>query len=160
MAVQLTDTSGGIVSYQESVKDLTLNGQVRYQSALVSKGTWLMYKKKEYNDSLPGAGSGDVMIIKPRKDEHIISNHDGSMYLISDDTDGLVLFKHIYYGGVDPEPHVSNVVWCGVALRRYNAVLMALIHIFNMSKIVSVLLLNQKFKTFSRFVGVHKGSLQ
>ena len=109
MSIQLTDRTGGIVSHQESVKDLTINGQVQYQSAKVSKGTWLMYRRENFNDSLPEAGAADVKIIKPRSQGYDISSNNGSMYLISDDTDGLVLFKHIYYGGVNPEPHVSNV---------------------------------------------------
>ena len=114
MSIQLTDSTGGIVSHQESVLDLTINGQVQYQSAKVSKGTWLMYRKENFNDSLPGACAADVKIIKSRSQEYDISSNNGSMYLISDDTDGLLLFKHIYYGGVNPEPHVSNVVWCNV----------------------------------------------
>ena len=110
MAIQLIDSTGGIVGYQDSVKDLTLRGQIDYKSAKVEKGTWIMYKNVNFNDSIPLATEKDVMIVKPRSENYDISTHNGSMFLIPNDIDCLVLFQHFYYGGVNPDPHVSPLI--------------------------------------------------
>ena len=107
MAIQLTDSTGGITLYQDSLKDLTLRGQIDYKSAKVEKGTWIMYKNVNFSDSIPLATEKDVMIVKPRSENYAIPAHNGSMFLIPNNIDCLVLFEHVYYGGINPDPHVS-----------------------------------------------------
>ena len=107
MQIQLTDSTRGTTPYQDSVKNLTLRGQIDYISAKVEKGTWIMYKNVNFNDSIPLATEKDVMIVKPRSENYAISSHNGSMFLIPNNIDCLVLFQYVYYGGVNPDSHVS-----------------------------------------------------
>ena len=87
-----------------SVKDLPALTKLKFSSAEVKEGIWIMYAKKYYNDELCGGTTDDFKIIEKGVDPHDIRKHNGSMYLLSENTSALTLFKHAYYGGVHPDP--------------------------------------------------------
>ena len=105
MSIELTDSQGGQLPYTGSVKDLKADGT--FLKAAVSAGVWIMYKTKNFNDASSGGSDKDIKILD-KSGVHDISSHNGSMYLLSSDTSALTLFKHCYFGGVSPDPKVSN----------------------------------------------------
>ena len=105
MSIELTDSQGGQLPYTGSVKDLKADGT--FLKAAVSAGVWIMYKTKNFNDASLGGTDKDIKILD-KSGVHDISSHNGSMYLLSSDTSALTLFKHCHFGGVSPDPKVSN----------------------------------------------------
>jgi hypothetical protein len=100
--------AGGPQPFTDSVKDLKGNDGT-FTKALVTHGQWIMYKHKNYNDEVYGGSAEDILVLEKGANVDI-SSHNGSMYLVPADTSALVLFKHVYYGGVNPDPRVCNYV--------------------------------------------------
>ena len=98
MSIKLyTQTSGG--PYQEfgdSDKNLHYDGD--FKRAVVTSGTWIFYTHSNYNDRQFGGSQSSIKVLTPGKDESI-SGVNGSMYLLNDATEGIVLFEHEFYGG-------------------------------------------------------------
>lgn len=61
-------------------------------------GTWIFYTYSDFNDKEYGGNSSNYKILKPGADEDI-SDVNGSMYLVKDAVEGIILFEHSYYGG-------------------------------------------------------------
>ena len=98
MSIKLyLETSGG--PYQEfgdSEKNLHQDGD--FKRAVVTSGTWIFYTYSYYNDRQYGGQRRNIKVLTPGKDENI-SGVNGSMYLLKDATEGIVLFEHSFYGG-------------------------------------------------------------
>ena len=63
-----------------------------------------------YNDSIAGGSQNDIKILTQAdsaQGQVKLNGINGSLYLVPHDTDALVLFKHGFYGGVNPDPTVS-----------------------------------------------------
>lgn len=63
-----------------------------------------------YNESIAGGSESDIKILTENdsaKGKVELNGINGSLYLVPHDTDALVLFKHAYYGGINPGPTVS-----------------------------------------------------
>lgn len=88
--------SGGTKNYEESVTDL--KSDATFSKAVVHAGTWIFYKYKDFNDTTSNKESW-VKVLSPSDEEMDIENFNGSMYLLPQETEGIVLFKHAYYGG-------------------------------------------------------------
>ena len=75
-----------------------LQTDVQFKRAVVTTGTWIFYTYPNYNDNEAGGTSSNYKILSPGADEDI-SSVNGSMYLVMDATEGILLFEHSYYGG-------------------------------------------------------------
>ena len=99
MSVKLYfETSGGL--YQEfDDKEKNLHQDDNdFKRAVVTSGTWIFYTNPNYNNSEYGGQPRNIKVLKPGQDENI-SGVNGSMYLLKDATEGIVLFEHSFYGG-------------------------------------------------------------
>ncbi|XP_074634256.1 gamma-crystallin D-like [Acropora palmata] len=92
------ETSGGL--YQEfDDKEKNLHQDDNdFKRAVVTSGTWIFYTNPNYNNSEYGGQPRNIKVLKPGQDENI-SGVNGSMYLLKDATEGIVLFEHSFYGG-------------------------------------------------------------
>ena len=75
-----------------------LQTDVQFKRAVVTTGTWIFYTYPNYNNQEAGGTSSNYKILNPGADEDI-SSVNGSMYLVMDATEGILLFEHSYYGG-------------------------------------------------------------
>ena len=75
-----------------------LQTDVQFKRAVVTTGTWIFYTYPNYNTQEAGGTSSNYKILNPGADEDI-SSVNGSMYLVMDATEGILLFEHSYYGG-------------------------------------------------------------
>ncbi|CAB4016490.1 Hypothetical predicted protein, partial [Paramuricea clavata] len=75
-----------------------------YEHAEVNTGTWILYKEINYNEGISESSEDDIKILSSADNVVDISHHNGSMYLLPDDTDAIVLFKRFNFGGVNPNP--------------------------------------------------------
>ena len=75
-----------------------LQTEVQFKRAVVTTGTWIFYTYPNYNTQEAGGTSSNYKILQPGADEDI-SSVNGSMYLVMDATEGILLFEHSYYGG-------------------------------------------------------------
>ena len=97
MSLTLYVASGGTKDIQDSVRDLSQFGAT-FARAVVHDGTWIFYKYKDFNDK-PDNKESWIKILKPSEHEVDISNFNGSVYLLPQQSEGIVLFEHYYYGG-------------------------------------------------------------
>lgn len=84
--------------FGNSSKDLQADDDVRFKRAVVMTGTWIFYTYRYYNKDQYGGNASNYKILKPGSDEDI-SDVNGSMYLVKDAVEGIILFEHSYYGG-------------------------------------------------------------
>lgn len=96
MSLTLYVDGGGTKPFQTSVKDL--KSTATFARAVVEVGTWIFYKYKDFNDR-PDNKESWVKLVTPNEHEVDISNFNGSVYLLEQQTEGIVLFEHSYYGG-------------------------------------------------------------
>ena len=96
MSLTLYVDGGGTADFQTSVKDL--KSTATFDRAVVKVGTWIFYKYKDFNDK-PDNKESWVKLLTPGEHEVDISNFNGSVYLLPQQTEGIVLFEHSYYGG-------------------------------------------------------------
>lgn len=96
MSLTLYDANGATKDFQESHKDL--KSIAKFTSAVVKAGTWIFYKYKDFNDN-PGNQKGWVKFLDPGEHEWSISDFNGSVYLLPQQSEGIILFEHCYYGG-------------------------------------------------------------
>lgn len=95
-SVTLYVAGGGTKDLRNSEKDL--KSIATFARAVVKGGTWIFYKYRDFNDK-PGNQESWVKILTPSEHEVDISNVNGSVYLLPQETEGIVLFEHAYYGG-------------------------------------------------------------
>lgn len=98
MSIKLyLETSGG--AYQEfGASEENLHRDGDFKRAVVTSGTWIFYTYSYYNDRQYGGQQRNIKVLTPGKDENI-SSVNGSMYLLKDAIEGIVLFEHSFYGG-------------------------------------------------------------
>ena len=101
MSIKLYIAGGAHEEFTDSEENL--KGNLNFERAEVTAGTWIFYKHANFNDKQSGGNSGDHKILNPGAIEDIKSVN-GSMYLVKDQTEGIILFTHAYYGG-------KNKVW-------------------------------------------------
>ena len=101
MSIKLYIAGGAHEEFTDSEKNLKSN--LNFERAEVTAGTWIFYKHANFNDQQSGGNSCDHKILNPGAIEDIKSVN-GSMYLVKDQTEGIILFTHAYYGG-------KNKVW-------------------------------------------------
>lgn len=88
---------------QGSVKELTASeGNLKrdgiYKWAEVHSGTWIFYKNKDFNAQ--GSGKDGVKFLDSASGKgSVIDNFNGSVRLLNENKEGIVLFQHFYYGG-------------------------------------------------------------
>ena len=88
--------TGGTKDFQDSQKDL--KSIATFARAVVKEGTWIFYTFKDFNDRTDNQKSW-VKFLDPGEHEVDISNFNGSVYLLPQQSEGIVLFEHFYYGG-------------------------------------------------------------
>lgn len=96
MSLTLYDENGATKDFQDSAKDL--KSIATFTSAVVNDGTWIFYKYKDFNDKTDNQDTW-VKFADPSEHGVPISNFNGSVYLQPQQTEGIVLFEHFYYGG-------------------------------------------------------------
>ncbi|XP_068688350.1 uncharacterized protein [Montipora foliosa] len=96
MSVNLYIASGAHQEFTNSEENLKTD--FNFERAVVTAGTWIFYKHANFNNKESGGNSGDHKILNPGASEDIKSVN-GSMYLVRDQTEGIILFTHAYYGG-------------------------------------------------------------
>ena len=99
MSIKLYDASGLSQEFSDSEMDLKKNG-VSFVKAVVSSGTWIFYTNANYNDAQYGVGPSNYKVLKPGPDVKI-SSVNGSMLLLPDQVEGVILFEHNFYGGTN-----------------------------------------------------------
>ncbi|XP_066025092.1 uncharacterized protein [Pocillopora verrucosa] len=99
MSIKLYDGSGLSQEFSDSEKNLKKDG-VSIVKAVVSSGTWIFYTYANYNNAQNGAGPSNYKVVKPGP-EVKISSVNGSMPLLLDQVEGVVLFEHSFYGGTN-----------------------------------------------------------
>ncbi|PFX18528.1 uncharacterized protein LOC111339395 isoform X1 [Stylophora pistillata] len=95
MSIKLSTSDGLSQEFADSVKNLQKDG-AHFKRAVVTSGTWIFYAHKLYNDGK--AGLADYKVLQPGANEDI-SCVNGSMYLLEDQVEGIILFEHSNYGG-------------------------------------------------------------
>ena len=105
MSIELYDAESRVMSFSDSNKDLNNDGI--FVKAAVKEGIWIMYTYKNFNDEKNGGEEADVKILDT-PGTYEIPSHNGSMYLLISDINALTLFKYPYFGGVSPDPKVSD----------------------------------------------------
>ncbi|XP_067038528.1 uncharacterized protein [Acropora muricata] len=96
MSLTLYVASGATKDFQGSQTDL--KSIATFKRAVVKDGTWIFYKYKDFNDKANNKEKW-TKFLKPSEHEVDISKVNGSFYLLPDQTQGIVLFEHFYYGG-------------------------------------------------------------
>ena len=97
MSIRLCDESGLCQEFSGSEKNLKKEG-VSFVKAVVSSGTWIFYTYPNNNDAQHGAGPSNYKVVKPGPDVKI-SSVNGSMLLLPDKEEGVILFEYSFYGG-------------------------------------------------------------
>ena len=105
MSIELCDAESRVMSFSDSNKDLINDGI--FVKAAVMEGIWIMYTYKNFNDEKNGGEETDVKILDT-PGTYEIPSHNGSMYLLISDINALTLFKYPNFGGVSPDPKVSD----------------------------------------------------
>ena len=96
MSVTLYTADSGHMSFDNSCEDL--EKEADFIKAKVITGTWIFYTHANYNDKQHGGSESNYLILEPGADQDI-SAVNGSVYLLPDAVEGVVLFEHVYYGG-------------------------------------------------------------
>ncbi|XP_022806141.1 uncharacterized protein LOC111343242 [Stylophora pistillata] len=90
-------TFGKHTSSQNSDKNLKKNGD-EFLKANVTSGAWIFYTYANFNDKEAGSKSSNYKVVQPGADVDI-SAVNGSMFLLPDQVEGILLFEHNFYGG-------------------------------------------------------------
>lgn len=109
MSVKLSvQNSDGYEWFYCSDTDLKGSGK-EYDKAEVEIGTWIFYTKKNYNPEVgDGQGGNYIKVLNPGDNEDI-TGFNGSMYLLPESLNGIVLFEHyIYHYGGKREVKLTN----------------------------------------------------
>ena len=98
MSIKLYTEPSGTLHQEFAESQMNLQSDVLFKRAVVTAGTWIFYTNQDFNDKESGGSQSNYKILKPGADEDITSVN-GSMYLVKDQTEGLILFEHSFYGG-------------------------------------------------------------
>lgn len=84
------------------------NNQGTFKKAEVTRGTWIFYVDPNYNSA---TGGGKYLILKVENGRSDISSVNGSLRFVPQQTEGVVLYEHNGYGGIEKwvEDHSNNV---------------------------------------------------
>ncbi|KAK3738709.1 hypothetical protein QZH41_006246 [Actinostola sp. cb2023] len=87
--------------YEDSQSNLDTN--ITYVKVTVTGGIWILYRNVEYNGSLLGSTSSDVIVIKNVVEGLSLSEcfSPGSLKRCENNRDSCTVFEHNYYGGHD-----------------------------------------------------------
>ncbi|XP_066024762.1 uncharacterized protein [Pocillopora verrucosa] len=109
MSIKLYDASSLSQEFSNSETNLKKDG-VSFVKADVSSGTWIFYTHANNNDKEAGAGPSNHKVVGPGTDINI-SGVNGSMFLVPDQVEGILLFEHFFYGGTNKwfEESCANV---------------------------------------------------
>ena len=99
MSIKLYDRSGLSQEFSDSEQNLKKDG-VSFVKAVVSSGTWIFYTYANDNDAQNGAGPSNYKVFEPGPEVNI-SSVNGSMLLLPDQDEGVILFEHSFYGGTN-----------------------------------------------------------
>lgn len=97
MSIKLTDKYNLEKEFANSDKNLKKDG-VEFLKANVSSGTWIFYTYANFNDKEAGGNSSNYKVVQPGAQVDI-SAVNGSMFLLPDQVEGILLFEHSFYGG-------------------------------------------------------------
>ena len=98
MSIRLYTDAASTLHQEFGNSSTNLQTDVCFKRAVVMTGTWIFYTYRDYNDKEAGGNPSNYRILKPGSDEDI-SDVNGSMYLVKDAVEGIILFEHSYYGG-------------------------------------------------------------
>ena len=98
MSIKLYTEPSSTLHQDFADSQMNLQSDVLFQRAVVTAGTWIFYTDPNYNNDIYGGSQSNYMILKPGDDKNI-TGVNGSMYLVPDQTEGIILFEHAYYGG-------------------------------------------------------------
>ena len=97
MSIRLCDECGLCQEFSCSEENLKKEG-VSFVKAVDISGTWIFYTYPNDNDAQHGAGPSNYKVVKPGPDVNI-SSVNGSMYLLQDKEEAMILFEYSFYGG-------------------------------------------------------------
>ena len=95
MSLTLSVASGATKDFKGSEKDLM--SIETFTRAVVKDGTWIFYKYKDFNET--DNIESWTKFLTPSEHEVDISQFNGSLYLLPQQSEGIVLFEHYFYGG-------------------------------------------------------------
>ena len=98
MSIKLYTDPSSTLHQEFADSNMNLQIDVLFKRAVVTAGTWIFYTYPNYNDKEAGGNRTNYKILKPGADEDI-TGVNGSMYLVKDQVEGIILFEHYYYGG-------------------------------------------------------------
>ncbi|XP_028414152.1 uncharacterized protein LOC114537217 [Dendronephthya gigantea] len=102
MSIRLYDAQNHHILLDGS--DPNLHDKGTYTKAEAVQGTWIVYKKPEYNATYEnGAEPEYIRVIKPGDGKVDISNVNSSIYHVPDNSNAIVMFQFKYYGGTQKE---------------------------------------------------------
>ena len=96
MSLTLYDANGATKDLQNSHKDL--KSIATFKNVVIHDGTWIFYKYNNFNDN-PGNQRSWVKFLGPGEHQQSISDFNGSVFLIPQQSEGIILFEHYYFGG-------------------------------------------------------------
>ena len=99
MSIKLYDASGLSQEFSDSEVDLKKDHGVSFVEAVVSSGTWIFYTYPNFN-AANNAGPSNYKVLEPGP-RVTISSVNGSMLLLPDQAEGILLFEHSFYGGTN-----------------------------------------------------------
>ena len=108
MSIKLYDASGLGQEFSNSETNLKKDG-VSFVKADVSSGTWIFYTHANNNDKEAGAGPSNYKVVGPGADINI-SGVNGSMFLVPDQVEGILLFEHSFYGGTNKVLEIHKLI--------------------------------------------------
>jgi len=100
MSVELSIKGSPVTRvFSDSVEELKKEtNAIDYTTAHVKQGTWIFYANPKYNPNANQSNASNFKIVD-RGEIEDISKVNGSMYLLPNQSRGITLFEHYYYGG-------------------------------------------------------------
>ena len=98
MSIKLYTEPSSTLHQEFADSEMNLQSDVLFKRAVVTAGTWILYTYPNFNDKESGGSRSNYKVLQPGADEDI-TGVNGSMYLVKDQTEGLILFEHVFYGG-------------------------------------------------------------
>ncbi|KAK3738707.1 hypothetical protein QZH41_006245 [Actinostola sp. cb2023] len=85
--------------YEDSQPNLDTN--ITYVKVTVTGGIWILYDRVQYNTSISGGGSSDIVVIKNPVESMSLTEsfNPGSLRRCEDNRDSCTVFEHNNYGG-------------------------------------------------------------
>ena len=98
MSIRLYTDATSTLHQEFADSSTNLQTDVQFKRAVVTTGTWILYTYPNYNNKEAGGTQSNYKILQPGADEDI-SSVNGSLYLVMDAVEGILLFEHSNYGG-------------------------------------------------------------